>query len=349
MSHSGVVGNANDRLMDQLGSLLSSGLPLSKGLTAIASEIPDSPTRKAFIRLAGQLEAGVPLNDALSDGVVNIPPHLRALITAGVRSGRLPEILSQIAGEAGIGRQIRRKFWISLLYPALLLGFTGLVFGILSAFPTVGIGEVIKDFGLQVPTITQVILNISDGLHKLGPWIVLGPALITGLGYLLMRVLFSAAERSAYLMKIPLIGPLYRATALTDFFRILSWLLDAQVPLPEAIPMAGAGTGDAALHAACVQAATHVTQGKSLAASLSGVPPFPDGLDRFLNWAEQTDSPGESLRLAASMFEVRARSQGRFSSILLSSLILVLLGTWVFINVIGLVVPMLSLLRGFMF
>ena len=338
-----------EQLVDQVGGLLVSGLPLARGLSAIAVEIPDSSARKSLGRLASQLEAGASLDDALSDGQVNVPPHLRALIVAGVRSGRLPEILSQIASEAGVGRQIRNKFWMSLIYPGILFGCTAMILGLLSAMSTTSIGEIIQDFGLAVPWITSAILKMSAGLQKLGPWVVLGPVLLGLLCLVLLRVLFSPAERTTFLMKVPLVGPLYQATALTDFFRILSWLVDAEVPLPQAIPMAGVGTGDAAIQTACAQAATHVTQGKSLAESLAGITPFPARLDSFLAWAEQTHSPGEALRLAASMFEVRANAQGRFSSLLVTSLILVLLGTWVLLNVVSLVVPMLTLIRGFMF
>ena len=39
-----------------------------------------------------------------------IPPHLRGLVIAGIRSGNLGDFLSRFSGYVGIGAEIRRDF-----------------------------------------------------------------------------------------------------------------------------------------------------------------------------------------------------------------------------------------------
>jgi type II secretory pathway component PulF len=334
-----------DRLTEHLGDLVASGLPLAQGLAAIAPETPDRRTRLAFTRLAARLEAGATLGEALADDRLRLPLHLRALIEAGVRSDRLPEILAQVAGEAGIGRQIRTQFLLSLIYPALLIGFTSALFGLLSLVPGAALENIALDFGLKFPAGVEQLTAISTALLNMGAWIVLGPVLLLGAGGVLVRLLFSPPERRSLLMRVPLIGTFFQATALADFFRVLSWLVDAETPLTEALALAGEGAGDPAIRAACDQAASGIERGQSLAEALAAAPPFPNGLGAFLDWADDTRSPGDALRVAAALFEIRADSHARFASVLLTVLVLALLSTTVLFVVLGLVVPVILFIR----
>ena len=339
-------GNQTDRVVDQMGQLLAAGLPLASGLSSLSAEIPDIATRKALLRLATRLESGATLEEALADDQVGVPGHLRALLLAGLHSGRLPEVLSKIAGEAGIGGQIRRRFWISLIYPVFLMGFCTLVLGLISSTSSLeGIRNLPTDFGISIPVVQTELLAVSGIFFKIGPWLFLGPAMLIGMLSLMVRLLFPPPDRLRLLLKIPVVGPLYQATSLADFFQVLSWLVDANIPLPTALPLAGEGTGDSAIKSACVAAATRVQEGQPLAMALAGTPPFPDGLGQFLGWAEQSGSTGEALRLASSMFEVRANNLGRFSSMLVSAFVLTMIAIWVGLLTMGLYLPLLSMIQ----
>ena len=54
---------------------------------------------------------------ASSDQEGRIPPHLRGLVAAGVRSGRLGEVLGEFSEYATIGIELRRRLWLNLAYP----------------------------------------------------------------------------------------------------------------------------------------------------------------------------------------------------------------------------------------
>ncbi len=79
-----------------LAELTKIGLPLPAGLRTLAEEWPGRRLRPVILTLADRLEQGVSLEDALTAPGTRLPAHLRGVIIAGVRSGRLAEALEQI-------------------------------------------------------------------------------------------------------------------------------------------------------------------------------------------------------------------------------------------------------------
>ena len=51
-----------------------------------------------------------------------MPPHLRGLLIAGVRSGELGDLLDRFSEYLRVGAELKRKLWLSLAYPALTAG-----------------------------------------------------------------------------------------------------------------------------------------------------------------------------------------------------------------------------------
>ena len=52
-----------------------------------------------------------------------LPVHLRGLMLAGVRSGRLAEVLEEYVDLQHSQAELRRRVWIALAYPFVLLLF----------------------------------------------------------------------------------------------------------------------------------------------------------------------------------------------------------------------------------
>src|SRR5260370_40924833 len=82
-------------LVEQLAGLARSGLPLPSGLRAAGAEVDSPELRAIFEDLASQVESGVGLDRAIASSRDRFPEHLRGLILAGARSGRLADVLGE--------------------------------------------------------------------------------------------------------------------------------------------------------------------------------------------------------------------------------------------------------------
>ena len=100
-------------LAAQVAQLARSGLPLEAGLRALSEELPAGRLTQVLRHVANQLEAGQPIDAALDSQKSRLPAHLRGLIVAGVRTGRLAEVLEEYVDLQRTHREIWRRVWLA--------------------------------------------------------------------------------------------------------------------------------------------------------------------------------------------------------------------------------------------
>ena len=148
-------------LSRQIAGLASAGLPLAHGLIALGEELPRGRLRRSMNELARTLESGVTLDQALEEQRDTIPPHLRGLVIAGLRSGRLGDILSRFSQYVGVGTELKRRLWLSLAYPILTV-CTALALFFFVCVILVGQFEAIyRDFNIPLPRMTVALISIA--------------------------------------------------------------------------------------------------------------------------------------------------------------------------------------------
>ena len=77
----------------QVSQSIRAGLPLGQGLIALAEQTSSTKTRNALIKLSKRLDQGMPLADAMRDSQTRLPRSMRALVAAGLETGRLDSIM----------------------------------------------------------------------------------------------------------------------------------------------------------------------------------------------------------------------------------------------------------------
>ena len=115
--------------------------------------------------------------------------------------------------------------------------------------------------------------------------------------------------------------------------------------MPEALRLTGEGVQDSTVRLAMHRMAADVEEGKSLARAMVGRRPFPPRLPRLIDWAERRGTLPDVLHMAGEMFAARASAQSSFAAAALSvaCFILVILG--VSLIVLGLMLPMITLIH----
>jgi len=331
-------------LSDQIAGLTRAGLPLSQGLVALGQELPRGRLRRSMIELARTLEAGVPLDRAVEDQHGSMPPHLRGLVIAGVRSGRLGDLLNRFSTYVIIGTELKRRLWLSLAYPALTSGFASALFLFVCVVVAASFDGIYRDFNLPLPRVTVAVLVIARSVRSIWfPVVIVAGVLV--FGWLAARIFLTRPARRSLAGRLPLIGTVWRTTSLAEFCHLLALLLESHLPLPEALRLAGEGVQDADLDVCCRRMATEVESGRSLAQAMAARMLFPLGLPRLLRWAEGQKSLAEVLHMAGSMFEARARAQSTFVGSVLNVLC-VLPVLFVVLFVPALFVPLLTLINA---
>jgi type II secretory pathway component PulF len=293
-----------------ISTLVGSGLPIEEGLRAAARELPRGRTVKALATLADRLERGESFEQAAGDRTM--PAHLRALVAGGLRSASLGRVLEEFVAAERHAVDVHRKILLTISYPAFLLMLMSCLFAFVVYEVVPGFVEIYEDFDADLPAITVGLVEVATS----GKWMVIGNIAMVVLVWLLLLLAMKVAELQTLLVAVPLLGPAIRWAALARFSRLLALLVDMEVPLPQALELAGLGCQDSTLRYASQKAAGNVQAGAALSEALATWRQFPRSLAPMVRWGERATSRqapstalADALRTAAEMFDGRLEAQ----------------------------------------
>ncbi len=353
-------------LSSHIAGLTRAGLPLAQGLVALGEELPRGRLRQSMNELAGTLESGVPLEVAVQKHYDRIPPDLRGLVVAGMRTGGPGELLGRFAQYSVIRAELKRRLWVSLAYPVLTAILALALFGAVSLFFVGQFEAIYRDFNMPIPRLTMAVIDVAHVVRTIWiPVLTVGGALL--LTWISVRVLLSPPRRRSLANRIPLLGTVWRSISLAEFCHLLALLLESHLPMPEALRLTGEGVQDAEIDSSCRAMARDVESGQPLSLAIKQrgthqalmykskywLTPLSFalrergahllGLAGLVRWAEHQKSLPEVLHMAGSMFEVRARSQAVFAGTVLNFLCVLLVFSVVLV-IPALILPLITLI-----
>jgi type II secretory pathway component PulF len=247
---------------------------------------------------------------------------------------------------------LRRHIALAWGYPLVLIASSLAIFLIFMLHLVPQFKDIFQDFGTKLPYMTASLIWISDAIRNNLAIIlaVAGGGLV--LFWLFWRFGLSKAQRRRFLWCVPLIGPMIRAAALARFSRLLGLLIENNVPLPEALRLAGQGAADAELGEAAMYLADVVEAGRPLKGNEYACQRFPQTIVVLLSQIEgqkplasAVKALSEACVSSAQMFESQARvAAGRIAAIS-QPLIVIFTGGLVGYLVIALFMPLIKLLN----
>ena len=190
----------------QVAELTKAALPLGAGLRALADEFPGRRLPRVLLNMADRLDAGDDLLCVLESQGKSLPGHLRGLMLAGVRSGRLAEVLEEYVDLQHSQSELRRRVWITLAYPFVLLLFiTGLT-ALAGAYVAPSFAKIFRDFGTPLPVSTAIVIEGSRSVM----WFSLSLVVLSIAIPFLLWLSPDTGWVWPILYRVPMVGPLLR-------------------------------------------------------------------------------------------------------------------------------------------
>jgi type II secretory pathway component PulF len=330
----------------------STGVEMPPALRALALELPARRTADAMLRLSERISAGESWDAAMRARDVRLPIHLRGLLQASLRAQRLPEALTQLVELERRRGQLGREIWMTLAYPLVLLVSLGVLFFLYEICLIREVmslhADVLDSFRLNtsmaaaLPSLTQLALVLSQPAPLLG--IALAIAAVAGL--VIARQTLHPPRIDAWFNRLPVLGSLWHWSALADCLRLLRLLLEAEIPLPQALGMAAAATRNGEIAAGCRQLAAQVQLGHGLAQAVEQSSAFPRTLVPLVRWGESHSALPEALDAAAEMLEGRVRVHLGFVRTFLPPFLFLLVAGAILCSMLAAFLPMFRLLEA---
>ncbi len=320
----------------RVAQLSQTGAPLAAGLRAAAAETDSWRLASALRCVAGEVERGRPLDETIAAATRHLPTHLSGLIRAAQRTGQLGSVLAEWLENRRSAREHWRRVVAALTYPAITLLLAIAIYILFATCIIDPIATMINEFALSYPVNLRVIRWMaSTGLVLFGM-----AAGATAIVLVLLRLVGGRAAWSWMMTQLPLVGSTWHWTGVAEMLRSLALLVEHQIPLPEALRLAGGGIGDAYVGSLCRELAGRVEQGTPLFMALVHQRSLPLSIVPLVRWGEEHAVLPEGLRSAAEMLEGRLRIRSTLIVQIIPPLIFIVVG----IMVLSLVVFVLSTL-----
>jgi type II secretory pathway component PulF len=342
--------NAEDliALNEEIAGMARAGLPLDQGLAALAREMGKGRLQRVTAQVAEDLRAGHTLPEALDRQAGQVPPYYAGLVTAGIRSGRIGEVLATLTAYARSLADLRATVSNALFYPAIVLAFACALFAFLCFFIVPQFQQIFRDFNMTLPLLTEWAFAIGSRPLE---YLVL-PLVVVVVVVLLVRFVCRRTERgrlawARFLYGIPVAGSVVRATRLAAFTELLAILVDNAVPLPEAVRLAGQASSDPLLAAAAGDIERDLGQGQPLAEVLGKRRLVPALITWMMGVGEQRGSLGKALHQVAALYRRQAELRAALLRTLLPPLLIIsTAGVLVGFFVLSIMMPLIKLLEG---
>lgn len=147
---------------DQMATLIESGMTLIDSLFVMQAQSNKKSVKKLFEAMIHHINTGMSLADTMYLFPKIFPSMQAALIEAGEKSGNLKVVLAQIAEELEGHQDFVRKIKGAMFYPVVLLVLALIMVTAMMIFVIPKVAELYKQSNAKLPTITQVVIDISN-------------------------------------------------------------------------------------------------------------------------------------------------------------------------------------------
>ena len=345
-------------LLSQLATLLQAAVPLKNSLQILLQHCTNIALNGWLRQLLKDIESGLAFSQALEKQTVEkqnqyLTYQDRQLIKVGEMTGKLPTVCHEIAQHKQQALALQRKIRKILLYPVLVLGISLILTALLLLFIVPQFAAMYDNSSAQLPTFTQVLLTLSQGLQDY--WLHLLICMTLTTLFIRARLKHSPwfnRQKIRLINAMPVLNRIVQLSRLVGFSRSLFLMLQAGVPLNQALQSflpqnpswqrSPNVQGDWLLIEE-VQSILHwLQQGYAFSASVSGHI-FPLAAQQMLQVGEQSGQLPKMLQFIANDHQQQLDYQIDLLSQMLEPLLMVIIGGLIGLIMLGMYLPIFNM------
>jgi len=330
----------------ELGALLASAIPIPQALDGLGEE-EDNPALRAVVRgIAAAVRKGTALSAALEEHPRLFGSLYVSMVRVGEEAGVLPKVMADLAALLEHEDEVRGEVVSAVAYPIFVLLFGIFTVIILLTVVLPKLFTMLEEMLDTLPLPTLILLRVSSLLHHY--WIWLALAVVAGVfgARAFLQTPRGAEFWDRFKLKIPVMGPLFRAAALGRFARTLGTLVKSGVSLLPALKIVESTIGNITLAQVIAQVAEETRGGDSLAGPLRKWNVFPRTVVQMISVGEESGRLDEMLLKVADIEERHMRARTRTLISLLAPLLILVVGALVGFMVIALLLPIFKMSRA---
>jgi type IV pilus assembly protein PilC len=327
----------------QMAALVNAGLPLLRTLTVLAEQADDKQLQSVLIVVQSDVESGSSFSAALGRHPDVFPPLMVSLVQIGETGGFLGKALDSVAENYQKQSDLQNKIKSATTYPMVVLIIAVLGVFAMITFVVPVFKNMFAGLGSALPLPTQILVTLSENMLWIAPIMVV--LVIAGLVWW-SRNRYTDAYRKVVdplKLKLPIFGPLVTKMAVARFSRNLSMMLDAGVPIIQALAIVGQASNNWRIEETVREIQDSIRAGRSFATPLAKAEVFPSMVAQMVAVGEESGTLAEMLASIAEFYEDEVETATEQLSSLIEPVLIVGLGVIIGGMVISLYMPIFTL------
>jgi len=326
----------------QFLTLIRAGLPILNSLELLIKRQKDQKLKTLLENVRDRVKGGELLSDAFAaQGVV--PKIYTTTLMAGEKSGNIDEVLTRYINFQRMAMTFRKKLFVSLIYPTLLVSVVLIMVTFLFTYVVPKFADLFNSLDAKLPEITVFMLSVGVNAQKYAPFVLVG--LVVG-GIFLWK--WKDTDRGGdridrVILSMPLLGDIRIKHQVASFSRMLSTLLQGGLPLVPAMETAGSAMSSRRILKGVMRAGSRVREGQGLAPSLEDQRIFPELAVEMIEVGESTGALPQMLNSVAEFYEEDVQTALGAAMALIEPIILIIMAIFVGGVLISLYLPIFTL------
>lgn len=328
----------------QLATMMKAGIPLVQSFEIVGESLENPSMKILVMQIRDDVSAGNNFADCIRKHPRYFDDLFCNLVESGEASGALETMLERLATYKEKSEALKAKIKKAMNYPIAVVGVALIVTGILLIKVVPQFAETFSSFGAELPAFTQFVMKLSD--FAIAHWwkVVIG---VVGGGFAFKEAKLRSKPFAQLMdrvtLKLPIVGPIVRASCFARFTRTLSTTFSAGVPLVDALDSVAGATGNIVFYTATKRIKDDVTTGQQLNFAIKSTTLFPTMVTQMVGIGEESGALDGMLDKCATFYEAEVDNAVDGLTALMEPMIMAVLGVLVGGLMIAMYMPIFQL------
>ena len=326
----------------QFASILKAGVSVINALEMLGEQTENKNLKEAIVNTQSGVEKGESLSDSMRQNEA-FPSILVDMIRAGEASGSLENSLIRMAIQFEKDAKLKGTIKKAMMYPIVLLCVMVGVIIVMLTFVIPSFMTMFEDLESDLPITTKMIVALSDNVKAYWYIYILAVVAIVVAIKLYGRTPDGRHNIDKLKLKIPVFGLLQTKTACASFARTMSTLLQAGMPMIDALEISASTMKNVLYYDALEKVKNGVSLGLPLSNQLNSSGLFPPMVVHMVGIGEETGNVEEMLTNSAVYYEEEVEVQTQALTSMMEPIIIILMALVVVMLILAIYQPMIQL------
>ena len=330
--------------LTQLSTYIKAGIPLVDSINILAKQARNKKTANLYNRLVFELTTGQSLSEALNKQGAVFPKLLINMVKTSELTGNLTGVLDDMADYYKTSDENRKQIISAMTYPAVIfvIAIAVLVYIILYVVPE--FTDMYSQIGSELPTITVLIVKLSDFLAANLIYVILVILAI----FSILTILYKYVTTFRYwvqwiTMHISVVKNIVIYKEIIMFTKTFASLINYDVFITDSMEILGKITSNEIYKGLIKEAVVNLSNGNGVSVAFKDHWAFPPIAYEMLLTGERTGRLGVMMDRVSNYYNIEQKNLVTQLKSLIEPIMIIFLAVVVGTVLLAVVVPMFSM------